>query len=301
MSVVRSSEPVTVLVAVRNEARNVDKCLASLRPARRVVVIDSGSTDGTAAVSVARGAEVIQFAWTGGYPKKRQWALESLAFDTPWILFADADEEVPDALWAEMRAQMADPGAAAGYLALKEFHFLGRRMRHGGFSHEAMILVRAGRARFERLSEPGLGGLDMEVHERVIVDGPVARLRTPLVHRDFKGLDAYRERHARYAEWEAGLRAQFLLTGRYGEDTVRARLAGNPQERRRALKRLAMRVPAEPLWWFLYHYVARLGFLEGWRGLLAARIRMDYIRAVRAGVRARLDAARGAAAAGGAP
>jgi glycosyltransferase involved in cell wall biosynthesis len=273
--------PVTVLVATRNEEANLAKCLATLAPAERVVVLDSHSTDGTAAAARAAGAEVVLFDYAGGYPKKRQWALDNLPMATPWVLLVDADEEVPAALWDEVAGVMgaADPPAAC--LATKEFHFLGRRFRFGGFSHAAVILIRGGRARFERLLDEPADGFDMEVHERVIVDGRTGRLRAPLIHRDFKGLDAYLARHARYAGWEARVRRAFLDTGRYGEDAIVPRLLGNAQERRRWLKRLAVRVPFEPALWFLYHYVLRLGFLEGRSGLLASRIRMSYIGNVR--------------------
>lgn len=285
-SVTSSRLPVTVLLAARNEAANIGKCLDSLACAMRVVVLDSGSTDGTAEIAARQGAEVVQFHYAGGYPRKRQWALENVSVTTPWIMFVDADEEVPDSLWREIEAVTGGERGPCGYLALKEFHFLGRRFRFGGFSHEGMLLVRRGRARFEQLIAATDDGLDMEVHERVIVEGAVGRFRTPLVHRDFKGLEAYRERHRRYAVWEARLRQAVMTSGRYGEDGIRPSLLGNAQERRRFLKRIAMRVPFEPLWWFLYHYVIRLAALEGRAGWMASRIRYEYIREVRRRVQA---------------
>lgn len=109
----------------------------------------------------------------------------------------------------------------------------------------------------------------------------MGRLQTPLIHEDFTGLEAYLDRHNRYSTWEARLRSQFLLSGRYGQDSVRPRLFGNTQERRRFLKHVIIRLPFEPILWFLYHYVARLGFLEGYPGLVASRIRSQYISQVR--------------------
>ncbi len=276
--------PVTVLLAARNEAANLPKCLAALAPAARVVVLDSHSTDATAAIATARGAEVVQFDYRGGYPKKRQWALEHLPIETPWILLLDADEVVTPELWREIGAAIGGPAPRDAYLVTKGFHFLGRRMRHGGFSHSAVVLFRRGCARFERLFDDETGGLDMEVHERVVVDGQIGRLAEPLVHEDFKGLEAYIARHNAYSTWEARLRHRFLRSGRYGEDTIRPRLLGNSQERRRALKRWIIRLPFEPWLWFLFHYVARLGFLEGRRGLIACQIRASYIAQVRAKV-----------------
>ncbi len=273
--------PLTVLIAAKNEAANIGRCVASARAAARVVVVDSFSSDATAALAAAAGAEVVQFSFSGRYPKKRQWALDTLAIATPWVLLLDADEVVPAALWAEIGAAIV-AGRHDAYLVTKGFHFLGRRFRFGGFSHAAVILFRVGRASFERLGAEDGSGLDMEVHERLIVEGSIGRLATPLVHEDFKGLQAYIDRHNRYSTWEAAVRRQDLEHGRYGESAIAARPLGDVQERRRWLKRLVMRLPGEDWLWFVYHYWLRLGVLEGRAGLIACRLRADYIAQVRA-------------------
>ena len=139
-----------------------------------------------------------------------------------------------------------------------------------------------GHALFEQLLDDPASAQDMEVHERVVVDGRVAQLKTPLIHEDFKGLTAYIDRHNQYSTWEARLRSRYLLEGRYGQSTIRPRLLGNAQERRRFLKLIAIRIPGEPLFWFLYHYLFRLGFLEGRPGLIASQIRSSYIAQARA-------------------
>lgn len=111
------------------------------------------------------------------------------------------------------------------------------RFRHGGFSHMAVLLFRTGRAHFEHLLDDTPDGLDMEIHERLVVLGRIGRLRTPLIHEDFKGLEAYITRHNKYSTWEARLRYQYLTTGRYGEDTIKPRLLGNSQKLEGALLR----------------------------------------------------------------
>ena len=84
--------PVTVIVAVRNEARNLPCCLESLRDAGEVYVVDSQSTDGTVEIASSFGARIVQFHYQGGWPKKRQWAIDSVPFAYDWILLVDADE-----------------------------------------------------------------------------------------------------------------------------------------------------------------------------------------------------------------
>ena len=282
MKIPNHSLSITIILAVRNEAANIARCLQACGPAARVVVVDSNSVDETAALAQRQGAEVVQFKHAGGYPKKRQWALNTLAIETDWVLFLDADEVVPGDLWLEIQAAIVNPEEHRGFLIRKGFHFLGRRFEYGGFSHQAVLLVRTGHAKFEELVEMPGDSLDMEVHERVMVDGEVGRLLTPLIHEDFKGLEAYIDRHNRYSSWEAFVRHQWMTTGRYGSQSVQARLLGNAQERRRWLKKIAVRVPLEPWLWFLYHYVARLGVLEGRAGLIACQIRQQYISNVRA-------------------
>jgi len=277
--------PVTALVAAKNEAVNLPKCLESLKRAKRVILLDSASTDGTHIIAKKMGAEVVQFKYRGGYPKKRQWALDNLPIRTPWVLLLDADEEVPAPLWDEIEDKITSAGPASAYLIQKQFYFLGKKFRFGGFSFKAVLLFRKGKARFEKLIKDSAGALDMEVHERLIVDGPLGEMKTSLIHDDFKGLEAYLERHNKYSTWEARLRTQFLQTGKYGEDSIRPDWRGNAQEQRRWLKKIAIRVPFESLFWFLYHYFFKLGFLEGWEGLTACCIRAQYIFQVRAKMR----------------
>jgi glycosyltransferase involved in cell wall biosynthesis len=273
--------PITAIVAVKNEAANLQRCLDALVPCERVIVVDSQSTDATPEIARGCGADVLQFRTDGSWRKKRQWALDTAEVVSPWVLLVDADEVIPPDLWAEIRSELMTPKPATGYLVCKGFWFLGRQFRFGGFSFNAVVLFQTGQARFEQLdADPS--GLDMEVHERLIVDGPLRRLATPLIHHDQKGLAAFIDKHNRYSTWEAAARHRFLTTGRWGADAIRPRLWGNIQERRRALKQWACRLPGEPWLWFLYHYIFCCGFLEGWRGYLASRFRAQYIADVRA-------------------
>jgi len=274
--------PVTVLVATKNEEANIGRCLAALSPARRVIVIDSHSVDSTVQISIEGGAEVVQFEYCGGYPKKLQWALDNLKIETPWVLLVDADEVVPEDLWNEIHQNISNSNAHVAYMITKGFHFLGRRFRFGGFSHSAVLLFRLGLAKFEEILNEASDSFDMEIHHRIIVNGSIGKLKTPLIHEDFKGLTTYIDRHNRYSSWEARVRNNFIKTGRWGKDTIKPRLFGDEQERRRFLKALAIRIPFEPQLWFLYHYLLRLGFLEGKPGLIASQIRASYIAQVRA-------------------
>jgi glycosyltransferase involved in cell wall biosynthesis len=284
MRTVQNKLPLTVVIAAKNEEANMAKCLDALAPAQKIVVLDSGSTDRTGIIAEQMGAEVVQFRYTGGYPKKRQWLLDQYSFETEWVFFIDADEVVPVSLWQEISDALTDPANenTDAFIMTKGFHFMGKKFRFGGFSHKAVLLFRKGKARFEHLINDPASFQDMEVHERLIVNGQIRTLHTPLIHEDFKGLSAYIDRHNKYSTWEAAVRSGYLSTGHYGKDTIQPRLFGNPQERRRFLKAIAVSIPFEPYLWFLYHYIFKLGFLEGKRGLVACQIRSNYIAQVRA-------------------
>ncbi|MFT6286148.1 MAG: glycosyltransferase involved in cell wall biosynthesis [Alcanivorax sp.] len=273
---------ITILLSVRNEEANLPKCLSALASASRIVLLDSHSDDATEQIAASFNAEVVQFDYSGGYPKKRQWGLNELDITTEWVFLLDADEVVPPQLWEEIGREISKPDAPDAYLIMKGFHFMGRRFRFGGFSHAAVLLFRNGKARFEELDSSIATALDMEVHERVIVDGSVGIISTPLIHEDFKGLTAYIDRHNQYSTWEAGVRYSNLHKGSHGDQTIAPRLFGNAQERRRFLKYVAIRMPFEPALWFLYHYIFKLGFMEGRRGLIASQIRASYISLARA-------------------
>jgi glycosyltransferase involved in cell wall biosynthesis len=275
---------ITVILAVKNEALNLSRCLSALTPVKQVIVVDSQSTDETIKIAKSFGARVAQFKYKGGYPKKRQWALENIKIKTKWILLLDADEVITEKLLDEINKNINKDKSLDAYLITKEFHFLGNKFYFGGFSHSAVLLFKNGKARFEKLIEDNRDGLDMEVHERLIVDGEIGKISTPLIHQDFKGLEAYIQRHNKYSTWEAQLRFNFLKTGRYGQEIITPRIFGNSQERRRAIKKIIIRFPFEPLMWFFYHYIFRLAFLEGRAGLIASQIRYSYICQVRAKV-----------------
>ena len=96
--------PVSVIIAVRNEAHNLPRCLAALCNCGEVYVVDSRSTDSTCEIAASHGAKVVQFDYRGGWPKKRQWALNTLPLAYEWVLLLDADEVMTTALEAEIRS-----------------------------------------------------------------------------------------------------------------------------------------------------------------------------------------------------
>jgi glycosyltransferase involved in cell wall biosynthesis len=256
--------PVTAIVAARNEAHNLPRCLESLRDIAEVYVIDSQSTDATVEIARSYGAQVVQFHYQGGWPKKRQWAMESLPLAGEWILLIDADEALTPELAAEIHGAIQNP-EVNGYSISLRMYFLGRELRHSGASFRKLSLFRRGKGRFEcRLKNQDHSMADMEVHEHVVVEGTSGRLKHPLLHHNVESLSHYIRKHDEYSNWEARV---WLEGTAHGETLVPA-LFGTQAQRRRWLRKKFFALPGSPLAFFLYKYILRLGFLDGVPGLI---------------------------------
>ena len=169
--------PVTVIIAVRNEAHNLPRCLRALGDVGQVIVVDSQSSDATVEIAREFGAQVVQFHYQGGWPKKRQWAMNTLPLAHDWILLLDADEVLTPELTAEIQRAIQNPAINGYYIALR-IYFLGRVLRHGDARFWKLSLFRRGKGKYEcRLKDQDASMADMEVHEHVDVDGQTARLR----------------------------------------------------------------------------------------------------------------------------
>jgi len=107
----RGSVPVSVVVLTLNEELNIRRRLASVAWADQVVVVDSGSTDGTVPVARSLGAEVVEQPWLG-FSAQRDYALRLPLFQHDWVYFVDGDEWVSPQLAAEIAVQLADPRCA---------------------------------------------------------------------------------------------------------------------------------------------------------------------------------------------
>ncbi|HET6720856.1 MAG TPA: glycosyltransferase family 2 protein, partial [Rhodocyclaceae bacterium] len=229
--------PLSVAVITKNEASRLAACLASVAGlADEVVVVDSGSSDGTVALAEALGARVIVTDWPGfGVQKNRAVA----ACRNDWVLCLDADERLSPELAASLRALFAaspqQRPARVAYQFARCNHFLGRYLRHGeGYPDWSLRLFDRRAARWSE--DP--------VHETVRTDGPVGRLTGDLIHDSADRLENYLAKQNRYTSLAA-------------QDTRRQAVAG-----------LALRMITSPLLRFVKFYFLRRGFLDGLPGLI---------------------------------
>ncbi len=223
----------SVIIIAQDEAANIAACLDSVAFAEERIVVDGGSRDETVAIAEGKGARVVLHPFVGfGAQKNLALSLASGA----WVLSIDADERVSSALAAELVRAMQQ-GGAEGYEMPRLSSFCGRPMRHSGWYPDHILrLFRRGKARFS----------DDVVHERVVCDGTIARLKEPLLHFPVTRLEDALSRMDRYSSANA---EKLIASGKHVW-FVTGILRG--------------------LYTFVSTYVLRAGFLDGREGFLLA-------------------------------
>jgi glycosyltransferase involved in cell wall biosynthesis len=180
--------PLSVAIITLNEETNLQRCLDSVRGlAAEIVVIDSGSTDGTRRVAEQAGAICQVNAWPGHVAQKNL-ALQRCT--QPWVLCLDADEAVSAELAATLRGLLAagDP-PEHGFFVNRLNFYLGKWIHHAWYPEWRLRLVRRGHGQW--------GGLDP--HDKLTVEGATRRLKGDLLHHPFSSLRDHLETELRYA------------------------------------------------------------------------------------------------------
>jgi glycosyltransferase involved in cell wall biosynthesis len=227
-----------------DEADRIDACLDSLAFCDEIVVVDSGSTDGTRARAAAKGARVLERSFDG-YRTQKDFAVKAARHD--WVLCLDADERVTPALRAAIeRARDGGFAGATGYRFARLTEYFGAPLRHGNAYPDRVMRM------FDRRRGGWRG--DREIHEHASVDGTVTTLSGDVQHAAYRSLADQLARLERYA----CLMAEHMHARRR-----RARVAN---------------MLFNPGWRFLRGYLLRAGFLDGWRGFVYASIEANYVR-----------------------
>jgi glycosyltransferase involved in cell wall biosynthesis len=226
---------IAAVVITKNEEAVIRRCLESVSWADEIVLVDSGSSDRTVEIACELGARTIVTAdWPGPGPQRNR-AIDQATGD--WILALDADEWVTPELRDEIRAAVASSGSPVGYRIPRLSSYCGRRMRHGGWWPDYVSrLFKRGHARFG-------GGI---VHDHLIPEGPLGKLRNPLLHEAITDLDDMLNKLNSYSSWGA----QTLHEKGRGAGLGTALGHG--------------------AWTFLKTYFFRAGFLDGREGFMLA-------------------------------
>lgn len=235
-------EKVTVIVPTFNEEENLQECLQSVSWADEIMVVDSGSTDSTLDIAKRFTDRILVHEYINSATQKN-WAIPQATH--PWVMIVDSDERVTPQLRQEIEETLEHP-VHQGYSIGRLNHFLGYPLRHGGWSPKEDRNVRLfmrDKGRYE----------DKEVHADVMVEGTVGHLKHPLIHYSYRSLDQYFRKMERYTRWAA----------------VDIKKKGKPVRWHH--------VTLRPLGDFLRLYFMKLGFLDGFPGLIVALLSAYYV------------------------
>lgn len=221
----------TLAVIAKNERDRLADCVASVTGAAQVLVLDSGSSDGTTALARDLGARVVETDWPGHVVQKNR----ALAMaGTPWVLSLDADERLCPVAARALNEALVDPGPYVGFGFARCSRWAGRYVRHGRWYPDRKVrAVRPDRARW----------VGDDPHDRLQVEGPVRWLPGHILHEPYRSFAEHRDTIARYSEISA--RALHRRGVRAGPVDAIARGALH----------------------FVDAVLLRLAFLDGWRGV----------------------------------
>jgi len=248
---------ITVIILTKNEEKNIEASIKSAKQiANRVIVVDSGSMDNTVMLAEKCGAETCYHEWSG-HAAQFNWALDNCNIKTPWVFRLDADERISKELVLEINSKVPTSNADA-YEMRWRVYFMGKWIKHGG-THKPYFL---------RLFRFGKGRVENKLmDEHIIVNGSVEKLEGDLIHYDYKGLDAWLNKHIWYSNLELQMyNTQNELTG------------GNvAQKKKRGFYyRLPLFLRARIYFW--YRYYGQLGFLDGKEGKIFIYLQAYWFR-----------------------
>lgn len=253
----------TTIILTYNEAIHIERAIRSVRAiSRRILVVDSFSTDATVEIARGLGAEVMCNPFVN-QAKQFQWAMDNGGIDTAWVLRLDADEIIEDDLAAEIAERLPRLEPEVVGVNLKRKHiFLGRWIRHGGRYPLLMLrLFRKGHGRIE----------DRWMDEHILVEGGrVEVFEGGFADHNLNGLGYFVDKHNRYATREA-LQTLLDRSARATIDPMQASGGSSQARLKRYLKtKIYNRIPyyiSTPSY-FLYRYFFQLGFADGYPGLI---------------------------------
>ena len=223
----------SIIIVAKNEAINIADCVRCARFADEVIVLDSGSTDGTPELARAEGARVVVTDWPGYGPQNNR-GIDLATGD--WFFSLDADERIAPELAAEIRAAI-ERADVDGFRVPRSSMYCGHFIRHGGWTPDyTWRLARRGKGRFT----------EHYLHAHLEVQGATGTLRHPIVHYSFRSMESVLEKLNRYSTASA---RDMTTAGRKGS---------------------LGRAVAHGLWAFFRTYVLRLGFLDGRWGFMLA-------------------------------
>jgi glycosyltransferase involved in cell wall biosynthesis len=233
---------ISATVISKNEEHNIERCLAALDFADEIIVVDSESSDRTVELAKKYTDKVYINPWPGHIQQKNH-AIDLAKNE--WILSIDADEVITPELRNEIMGLITEDGRGFdGYFIPRMSNFIGKWIKHcGWYPDYHMRLFRKSKGRF--------GG--MNPHDKVIISGSAAYLKTPMLHYTYPTLEIYISRLNSYT-------------------TISAKELAD-----RGRKFRPYNFILSPVFTFMKMYILKLGFLDGWEGLILCSLSSYYV------------------------
>lgn len=259
---------ITAIILTLNEEKNIEKCIRSIQPiVKRIVVVDSFSTDKTVEIAKELGAEVLQNKWVN-YSTQFCYALENANLQTKWVFRIDADERLTEKSAAELENLTVkhENDEINGIVVRFEVNFMGKTLRHGGiYPIKVLRVFKNGKAKIEVRN--------MDEH-MTLTEGRSIEMKNDCLHQDFKSLYAWIEKHNKYSDRE-------VLDYLNREETQANKSLSKGAKFKRFVKfkiyyKLPMGMRAHLYYWYRYYF--KLGFLDGKEGKIFAFLQAYWYR-----------------------
>ena len=228
-------EKLTVIIPCKNEAHNLEELLQSVDWADEILIVDSFSTDNTLEIARKYTDRILEHEYENSAAQKN-WTIPQAANN--WILLVDADERVSPELKSEIQSILESGPEQNGYWISRDNYFMGKHVKYGGMVGDKVLRLFTKTARYE----------NKNVHAEIIIEGSVGELQGRLKHNSYVDLPHYLEKIHRYTKWSAMDKEG--STGSIG----------------------LFHIVIKPGFKFFQYYVLKLGFCDGFVGLVLASL-----------------------------
>ena len=260
----------TAVILACNEERNIAFCIKSIRKiAKRIVVIDSGSSDNTVHIAQELGAEVFFHEWEN-HSRQYNWGIQNAKIDTKWIFRIDADERLTKESAEEIYniCKKNENTDVNGIVVRFKVTFLGKDLKHGGiYPFKKLLVYKADKGYME----------DRNMDEHIILkEGRSIELKNDSLHYDFKSLSEWIDKHNKYSSREVLDYYQNLKMPSSASDGLNLNARIKRMIKFGLYYRLPMGMRAHL--YYIYRYYFRLGFLDGKEGKIFAFMQAYWYR-----------------------
>lgn len=263
----------TIIMLTKNEEQNLEKCIASFNGvAKRIVIIDSYSTDNTVNLAKSLGAEVYEHPFEN-HAAQFNWALNSIDIQTEWVMKVDADEEFTPELADEIAEKLDKlPRNINGVILRRRVYFMGRWLKHGGKYPELLL----------RIFRVGHGMSEMKLMDEhlIVTDGDVVTFKNDFSDNNNKSLEWWINKHNWYSNKEV-LDQQMNADKESCEKSIEETSTSTQAKVKRFMKnRGYYSLPKffRAHIYFIYRYYLRLGFLDGTEGRIYTFLQAYWYR-----------------------